>query len=157
MPNMDLQTFYKHALDWKHQNEMAEQLQAEQMAEAIKAQWKRIAELIREALPIKGMTLHETERGMFSDFPKPGRLIDIDCCFDPAMQDEQAMSDGELLRGIIRVRVLWDKEEEDQHWKILKYMVMVDGRSVEFENAYFAFLAIAPSLNISTDTTEQAS
>lgn len=138
--NMDITTFYKHALQWKHQQEEADRFQAEEMAESIRQQWKRVADMIRTALPIEGMILMETEAGQFEQFPLPGRLIDLDCVIDPSIKDEVAHGQGDLMRGVIRVRLYWDNENQDPQWKILKYIVRLDDKSTEFENPYDAFL-----------------
>jgi hypothetical protein len=141
MPNMDLGSFYLHALQWKHQKEEEERQITEEQLEKITATWKIIAGLIREALPIEGMTLHETDADMFTSAPKQGHLIDIDCCLDPALLDSMMYLDQHFTRNVIRVRVCWDLETAEPCWKILKYIIYVDGKAIDFDNPYAAFLA----------------
>ena len=144
--NMDINTFYHHALQWQHQQEEAARLADEEMAEAIRAQWKRIADEIRQALPVEGMIIMETERGQFTEFPHEGHLIDVDCIFDHAVKEVVQHRDGELMQGVIRVRLFWDKQAVEPEWNILKFVVWVDGKPTEFDNPYTAFLAAFPTM-----------
>jgi hypothetical protein len=139
--NLDLNTFYHHALQWKHRQDEAEQLAEQERQRNIKGSWETIARVIREALPIEGMTLHETEANQFDHAPLQGRLIDVDCCLDPQSKERLAHGDGELIDGVIRVRILWDMVDAFPDWKILKYIVLVDRQMTDFANPYAAFLA----------------
>lgn len=142
MPMMDINEYYRHAMLWKHQKEATERLQAQEVTAAIQARWKEIASMLREALPIEGMLIMETWPGQFQGCPDPVRLIDLDCLIDPVLQDEVARGQGSLLPGVIRARVYWDHTQGEEGWKILKYLVLVDGISTEFEIAYEAFLQV---------------
>jgi hypothetical protein len=148
---MDLNTFYKHALQWKHQQDEAECLVVQEQEGEIKRAWETIATLIRKELPIAGMTIHETEVNQFSHFPLQGRLIDVDCCLDPNLKEKIAIGLGELIYGVIRVRVFWDMEDHEPVWKILKYTVCVEDRQIDYMNPYAAFLAIYYGLSKSAE------
>jgi len=139
---MDITEYYRHAVLWKHQKEEAERLQVQETGAAIQARWKEIASIIREALPIEGMLIMETWSGQFQSLPDQIRLMELDCLIDPTLQDLVARGQGSLVPGVIRVRVYWDHSEDLQGWKILKYLVLVDEKSAEFETAYEAFLQV---------------
>lgn len=142
MRTMDITEYYRHAVLWKHQKEEAERLQVQETGAAIQARWKEIASIIREALPIEGMLIMETWSGQFQSLPDQIRLMELDCLIDPTLQDLVARGQGSLVPGVIRVRVYWDHSEDLQGWKILKYLVLVDEKSAEFETAYEAFLQV---------------
>lgn len=150
MPNMDLNTFYHHALQWQNQQAEADRLQAEQMAEHIRDAWKDLADCIRVALPIEGMSIHETYACQFSEFPRKGYLIDLDCVLDPLVKGAHAQNKGELMAGVIRVRLYWNDEDAEPSWKPLKFVVWVDGKATEFDNPYEAFIKAYSGMNINS-------
>lgn len=143
MLTMDLTTFYQHALQWRRQKEEAERLAAAERAENVKAEWKMIADLIREALPIQGMTIHETIQGEFDELPRAGVIYALDCQIDPARREQMRFSEeyrGDM-RGVIRVKVLTDPADENPRWKIIGYEVWVNGSCTLFRQPEPSFLA----------------
>jgi hypothetical protein len=148
MTNMDLHTFYRHSLQMKHQDEEAAALAAKEHEEEIRQGWKEIADTIRKALPIEGMVIMETLTGQFNEYPSLGRLIDLDCVIDPSLKEHVKHGEGNLMHGVIRVRVYWTEEDENPTWDILKYIVWVDGKATEFDAAHYAFLAAYQALEV---------
>lgn len=145
MQNMDLGTFYCHALQWKHQKDEADSQALQERTQAIREEWKSLAEAVREALPIVEMDLMETEAGQFENYP--GHRFDVDGVLDPAMKEAVSHSRGELVRGgVIRVQI-YQARDEQPRWQILKYFVKGDGMIHEFDNPYEAFLAAYQAMN----------
>ncbi len=143
MNNMDLTTFYQHAIQWKHQKEEAQRMAAEAQQKLIEAEWHKIADVIREALPLQGMTLHENVEGEFNEMPRKGIIYGVDCQIDPSKNEmmKQPPEDGRSMDGVIRVHVSLEAGDTEPSWKIIHYTVWVNGQSKTFDHPYEAFLA----------------
>ncbi len=150
MPNMDLNTFYQHALQWQHQREEAERQAAIEQAENIKKEWKLIADAIRKALPIEGMTIFETVYGQFAEMPMPNRFYSVDCQVDPNRREQMRCPEDQRdsMCGVIRVAVIQDTIEEQPQWRVNHYGVWVNGQYTRFDYPEPAFLAAFEGLQV---------
>jgi hypothetical protein len=125
---------------------VAERMAAEQHKIEIDAEWKKIAQVIRKALPIEGMTLHENIKGEFNEMPTPGIIYAVDCQIDPSRFEmmKHPPENGRSMVGVIRVHLQLNTDPEKEagpSWKVFYYTVWINGQSKTFEHPYEAFLA----------------
>jgi hypothetical protein len=150
MTTVDSATFYQQALQWKHHQEEAERQAGVERGQEINAEWKKIADLIREALPIQGMTIHETIRGEFSELPRKGITYSVDCQIDPTRRELMQMPpiNGRSMCGVIRVTVEGGYQEGQTVWHIDGYEVWLKGECTRFENPNEAFIAAYEGMQV---------
>ncbi len=143
MPDMDLQAFYDHALQWKHQKDEAARLLAEKQAQEAKDGWKKVAETLKQRLPIEGISFHATFRNQFDDIPRNNTIYTVDAQIDPARREGMKVpfADGRDMAGVIRIQFSCDIYRDPVQLTVIKYLVWNGPNFNEFTNPEEAFLA----------------
>lgn len=148
--NMNLNAFYRHALQWQHQKEEAERLEAENETYAIEDTWKKIFDIVRAELSIEGMTIHATETGQFNKMPVFAQLIQLDCLVVPGEARKTAQVLDENTFGVVRVHLRYEVIAGAGEWKVYRYSTPGHKSAGHYDNPFEAFLAVYdPVKNVS--------
>jgi hypothetical protein len=141
---MNIEDYYKQAKAWQDQAAEAERYAAAQVEKETEAEWKSIAAMIRETLPIEGMIIYETRMGQFNELPSQFLGHSVDCQIDPANQENMKLPVNDPRRnmdGVIRVSIFIDNDNQKTEWEVYNYTVWVNGVPTCFDNPHAAFLA----------------
>ncbi len=139
---MDINDFYKQARQWKMDKEHRDREDEIKRLQQLEEAWKGASEAIKEAFPISGAKLYETETGMTSSFPLTGGNYQFDLVlpgaeYTPVFDEERSMKG--VIRCVANCFVTYS-------FKLVGFYVWVDGSSTRFDNPFEAFLVCCKTM-----------
>jgi len=147
MNNVDLQSYYRQAHQWKLDKDAQDREQEIRLQEDLKNAWKGATTEIRRIFPIAGITIYESEPQMTAEFPHTGVNYQFDVVL-PGVNFSPVYDEDRSMKGVIRVVL---NCFVTYSFKPVNFYVWVGGSAQGFSNPYDAFLACVKDMDLNLE------
>lgn len=150
MNNVDLQSFYRQAQQWKLDKEEQDRENEIKRQKELQKAWKGATQEIRNLFPIEGIAIYESEPNMTADYPRTGGNYQFDVAL-PGAEFTPVYDENRSMKGVIRVAL---NCPVTYSFKAITFYVWVDGNCQGFSSPYEAFLACVAGMGLKLETNQ---